>query len=82
MLCPNCAAGAHDLCVMAGCDCECLCVGPLKYSFQITSAGGEPIVTIDHDGHVIVNPKYTLDEAANSFWLAVIRLNPTLMGKS
>jgi len=41
---------------------------------HIASNGGETIVRITHDGRVIVNPKYTTDEAALAFWQAVTQL--------
>ncbi len=37
----------------------------------------EPIVTITAFGEVIVNPKFSMDEAAKAFWDAVKRCNPT-----
>ena len=50
---------------------------PLKPgNLQIAGSAGEPIVTIHHDGRVDVNPLYSLNEAANAFWLAVIEMNP------
>jgi hypothetical protein len=42
---------------------------------HIASSGGETIVTITHDGVVVVNPKYTTDEAALAFWQAVTQLS-------
>jgi hypothetical protein len=38
-------------------------------------------VTIHQDGRVVVNPKYTTDEAAQKFWEAVIQLAPNFFTK-
>lgn len=38
------------------------------------SADSREIVRITHDGRVIVNPEFTIDEAAKAFWNAVQQL--------
>jgi hypothetical protein len=45
-------------------------------NLQISDSHGDPIVTIHHDGRVILNANFPLDEAARAFWDTVIRLNP------
>lgn len=41
---------------------------------QITAGDSRLIVAIAHDGKVIVNPEFTVDEAARAFWDAVKQL--------
>jgi hypothetical protein len=41
---------------------------------QIQASDSRVIVSIAHDGQVIVNPEFTVDEAAKAFWDAVRQL--------
>lgn len=41
---------------------------------QIASSDSREIVRITHSGEVIVNPEFTVDEAAKAFWDAVREL--------
>lgn len=50
-------------------------------AFAIRNQSGEAIVTIYHDGRVVVNPAFLVDDAAAAFWEAVIRLNPAFGGQ-
>ena len=43
-------------------------------SLQINSSDAREILRITHDGQVIVNPEFTVDEAAAAFWDAVRKL--------
>lgn len=39
--------------------------------YSAIASQNEQIVTFKYDGTVVINPKYTVDEAAKAFWDAV-----------
>ena len=51
-----------------------LSVGPVTGYLCISASDAREVVRITHDGHVIVNPEFTVDEAARAFWDAVKRI--------
>jgi hypothetical protein len=51
-------------------------LGRREDCIKFTPAQNEPIVEIKPNGEVIVNPKYTVTEAARLFWNEFIKVNP------
>lgn len=49
---------------------------PVTEHFIAFTVGGESVVRLHHDGRVVVNPKWSTDEAARLFWQAVEALAP------
>lgn len=53
----------------------------ISFSSVSTSLVIFDAVSIHQDGRVVVNPKYTTDEAAQKFWEAVVKLAPNFFVK-
>lgn len=45
---------------------------------RVTDSTNEQVFVIYNNGLIEVNPKYTVDDAARLFWLAVARCNPVM----